>query len=260
MSSNAIASIVLATATLAGCDGVFGLSGGELKVCDDSSFATSKPHRVSPGYAFSVTWDRDRIFYMTGPTYEMSLPDGTPHAIDIGPYQPDVMAVSPEGDAMLFTVFLEPPELHVSLRASSTTWTADALVPFGTYAGTPTAAEFGPRRVLVRLRAGAPDVQEYEADGNSWRPVGDVHPIDGSVAPNLTPAGLDMVFAATIGSDSGVFIAHRASTAEWFGPPALILAGAHDSPQLLDRCRELYVVEASADPNDGGRVVVRYDR
>lgn len=234
---------------------MFGLSGGELRPCDDSSFASAKPTHIVDAYAFSVTWERDRMYFATGLTYEMSLPNGKPQAVDLGPYSADTLAVAPEGDGMFFTVAFEPPMLLGAVQTGSA-WASDPLVPLGTYAGTPTAAAFGPRRVLVRLRYSLSQVQEYEDDGNTWQPVGPVHSIPGDFAPNLTPAGFDMVYADHAGA---VWIAHRPSVGEWFGDATMILDGQHQFPQLLDRCHELYVIDLPID-SGAQTAVQRYAR
>jgi hypothetical protein len=203
---------------------------------------------------FSVSWDRDRMVYATaGAIYEKALPDGQPIAIDATVYPPLALALAPEGDAMFMTALVEPPVLQAAVRGDAARWAPDAIVPTGTLAGAPSAAEFGPRRVLVRLRIERPEVQEYEAVDNRWQPLGDVHAIGGSYAPNLTPSGLDMVYADVSGDSRAVFVAHRATSAVWFGAPVAVLAGAHAFPQLLDRCHALYTVGPD-------QVVRRYDR
>jgi hypothetical protein len=92
--------------------------------------------------------------------------------------------------------------------------------------------------------------------GDGWQPVGDVRLIGGNYAPNLTPSGLDMLYQDDPGDGAAVFIAHRPSTAVWFGPPVAILPGVHSFPQLLDHCRSLYALDITVDE----QVVRRYDR
>jgi len=213
--------LALAAVLLGGCDVVLGID-ASVKPCGNDSFASVKPAAIGTADTFSLSWD------------------GTPAPIDLGVYVPIPIALTPEADAMFYSAMIEPPVLQAAVRGgSTTTWNVDAIVPTGTFAGTPSAADFGPRRVLVRLRADQASVQEYEDVAGSWQPVGDAHDVDGAFAPNLTPSGLDMVYAAS----DAVYVAHRASMSQWFGDPVAILPGAHASPQLLDQCRELYVVD-----------------
>jgi hypothetical protein len=253
--------VALAVGAAGGCDLVFGVD-GDAAPCGDESFATAASSAVVTADAFSVSWAGDRIVYeRSGELDEQPLPAGAPSEIRASSYVPLAIALAPEGDAMFYTAEGEPPLLQAIVR-SGAGWQLDPVVPDGATAGVPSAAEFGPRRVLVRVRSGWPEVQEYEADGDRWRPVGDVHALGdvavlGSVAraPNLTPSGLDMIYAVPDGDAPAVFIAHRASTAAWFGPPVAILPGSHAFPQLLGRCRTLYALEAAPS-----MTVRRYDR
>ncbi len=253
--------VALAVAAAGGCDLVFGV-GGDAAPCGDESFAAAASTAVVTADAFSVSWAGDRIVYeRAGELDERSLPAGAPSEIRASMYVPLAIALAPEGDAMFYTAEGEQPLLQAIVRTGAG-WQPDPVVPEGATAGVPSAAEFGPRRVLVRVRSGLPDVQEYEADGDRWRPVGGAHAI-GDVdvtsslvwAPNLTPSGLDMVYAVPDGDAPAVFIAHRASTDAWFGAPVAILPGSHPSPQLIGRCRTLYAIEQSAE-----MIVRRYDR
>lgn len=233
-----------------GCHIVFGVD-ADARPCGDEPFSSAPIELDLPGgfevETFSVSWDRDRIVWETaGSLYEQALPGGEAVVIDPTVYNALAVALAPEGDAMFVTAQIEPPVLMAAVRSAAAGWVRDAIVPPGTMAGSPSAAEFGPRRVLVRQRFGRPEVQEYEAVDNRWQPVGDVHPIGGKYGPNLTPSGLDMLYAADAGDGPAVFIAHRASTAEWFGAPVAILPGAYEFPVLLNRCRSLYALDTSA--------------
>ena len=237
-----------------GCNLVLGVE-RDTRPCGDESFSNAAPSDVTAAELFSVSWDGDRMVYASGGVlYEQALPAGEPAAIDATLYPALALALAPEGDAMFITAQVEPPLLQAAVRSGPARWAPDAIVPAGALAGSPSAAEFGPRRVLVRLRFGAPEVQEYEADDNRWAPVGDIHAIGGTFAPNLTPSGLDMVYGDSSGDSPAVFVAHRASTAAWFGAPVAIMAGAHAFPQLLDRCRALYTLDTT------DHVVRRYER
>jgi hypothetical protein len=250
--------LVLACAA-GGCDLVFGVS-DDAAPCGDESFAGAVSTALVTAEAFSVSWAGDRIVYKDASGLrDRPLPDGAPSLIDLTVYDPIAVALTPEGDAMFFTANIEPPILEAFVRTGAG-WAVDSVVPSGAIAGSPSAAEFGPRRVLVRIHQDLPDVQEYEADGNRWRPVGDVHAVGGVQAvPNLTPSGLDMVYTELTGDAPGVLVAHRPSTDAWFGAPMLILPGPYDFPQLLGRCRTLYALELR--PGVGaGSLVRRYDR
>ena len=222
---------------LAGCDVVAGVE-IERAPCDAGSFADVATSDLVAATGFSLSWDRDLIVYLTDTgAFQQRLPGGDAIAIDLGIYDVGEPALAPEGDALFYTQQIEPPLVVAALRAG-TSWTFDGVAPAGSFAGTPSSPEFGPRRVLVRVAMGGA-VQEYEQDGNAWVPVGALQAVDSTIAPNLTPSGLDMVFA----SRDGVLVAHRASVDEWFGEPLLIQPGEHQFPQLLDRCRELYTLD-----------------
>jgi len=237
----------LALLVLAGCDVVAGVD-AEPRPCGDDMF-DGDPVTITAANAFSLSWDRDVLVYVLDAlVYEQRLPDGEPKVIDLGIYPIDQLALAPEADALFYSSALEPPELAAALRVAPTQWTFDGAAPAGTYAGTPSSPEFGPRRVLVRQVLGGP-IQEFVQDGNAWVPVGSPLAIAGDHAPSLTASGLDLVFADA----TGVYSAHRGSVEVPFGEPQLILAGEHARPQLLDRCHELYVI----DPD---QVINRYDR
>jgi hypothetical protein len=232
--------------SIGGCDVVFGLS-HDRDPCDATSFATATPKDLATAQDFSVSWDRS-FAVVSGDlgAFEVTLADGTTTPIDLGIYNMSGLAMAPEGTSMFFTAVVEPPSLQGALRAGAASWvTTTARLPAGTFAGTPTADEFGPRRVLVRLRDATDQIQEYEDDDGLWKPHGDVHEVGAMFAPNLTPNGLSMVFAGTDPTtlEPAVFLATRASIDDWFGDPIAILPGPHRSPQLLDTCKALYVVD-----------------
>jgi hypothetical protein len=250
--------LVLACAA-GGCDLVFGVS-DDAAPCGDQSFAGAGSTDLVAAQAFSVSWAGDRIvYYETGVLRDQPLPDGAASSIDLTVYDALAVALTPEGDAMFFTANEESPLLQAFVRTGAG-WAVDGIVPSGATAGSPSAAEFGARRVLVRSRRDMADVQEYEADGDRWRPVGDVHPVGGIPgAPNLTPSGLDMVYAEITGDAPGVFVAHRPSTDAWFGAPKRILPGQYQFAQLLGRCHTLYALEVRPGVA-AGSLVRRYDR
>ena len=229
-----------------GCDVVFGVD-SDRDPCDVSSFATATPRDIAPAASFSISWDRSLAVIQTDiQTVEMTLDDGVQTPIDLGAYNMLGLAMAPEGTSMFFTEAVEPPALTGALRAGAGAWvTTTARLPAGTYAGTPTADELGPRRVLVQLRDSIDQIQEYEDDSGFWMPHGEVHEVAGQFAPNLTPNGLSMVYTGfdPMTGELAIFIATRASIDEWFGDAVVILPGPHSSPQLLDTCKALYVVD-----------------
>lgn len=248
------ASVLGVVLLVGGCDAVFGLS-GDPGPCGSTSFATAKGVDITPAEAFSISRDRTLVVLENeGLAYQLVLPGGQPEAIDLGVYPAVSFSIAPEGGSLFYTAMIEPPLLLGAVR-SGATWSLDATVPSGTYVGTPSADEFGPRRVIARLRDARSDLQEYEDDGGVWIAHGDTHPTDAQFAPNLAPNGLTMVYAALDPATGlpAVFVATRSSMADWFGAPTSILPGAHSAPQLLDMCRELYVI-------DDDQTLRRYDR
>jgi len=249
--------LVIAIVALAGCDSVFGVT-YKPKPCAvpgfDGAPMTVVAQSPNPGVgavAFSVSWDETlAVVDFDGTRYEMALPNGTPVPIDLGIYPAARYSLAPEGDALLYSAAEEPPLLQSARRTGAAAWSLGGSVPLGAYAGTPSAADFGPPRVLVRLRDAHPDVQEYEHDGTHWVAVGTTHPVDGWFAPNLTPDGLTMSYDDGAGM---TLAATRTTVGDWFGPPAPTSSGGHAQPQLLDECHHLYTVDT-----DG--VVRRYDR
>jgi hypothetical protein len=243
----------------AGCDLVVGLN-DQPRLCSIQRFDRAAHADVAPlpSYdqatplmptSFSISGDASRaVVTFNGLPYEIALPGGAPVAIDLGPYVPAALALAPEGDELFVSAQLEPPLLSAARRDASGTWTLDGVAPAGVYAGTPSALEFGPARILVRLRDAQPDVQEYELDGNSWVAIGAPHAVGGMYAPNLTADGLAMTFAA----DGVAYAATRPSRDAWFGDAATIDANFERHPMLFDRCRTFYAL----DPDD---VIRRYD-
>jgi hypothetical protein len=235
-----------------GCDLAFGLDGEE--PCSLGSFDGAQTTDITEADDFSIDWDQTLAVYTRqGLAFEVALPSATPKPIDLGPYTMLALSLTPEGNALFYTASIEPPVLRGALRAGDAQWQLDAGVPRGSYAGTPSADVFGPRRVLVRMRAADAEVVEYEDDSGRWVPVGEPHVVEGAVAPNLTPNGLTMVYAGVDAEQQpAIFAATRASTADWFGPPTIILRGMHRSPLLFGRCKRLYTVDTG--------VLRRFDR
>ena len=241
--------LLLAALVCGGCDLVVGMS-SDPRPCGNASFV-GKPTAIVPADAFSIDWDqRIAVLVENGLPFEYSLADKKQSAIDLGGYVDTSLSLAPEGDGLFFTAMIEPPTLMAAALEKSV-WHTGQQAPRGTFAGTPSADVFGPRRVLVRLRDGQPTVQEYEDQNGVWAAVGDPHDLPGIAAPNLTPNGLTMVYAG--GADNpGIFQATRPATSAWFSDPQLVLTGDHLAPQLLGRCSNLYVL-------DGG-TLTRYDR
>ena len=229
-----------------GCDLVLGLD-KDPTPCTPESFADATPVAITEADQFTVDWDQTfAVVSAAGLMWEVALPDGAPVAIDLGVYVDFGLSLSPEGTALFYTAAIEPPLLRGALRTGEATWSLDATAPRGTFAGTPSADAFGPRHVLVRMRPTDIEVTEYENVDGVWTPLG-AHEVPGMLAPNLSPNGLVMVYAA-----DGIYAATRASRDEWFGEPMLILEGTYMQPQLLGKCKNLYVTD--------GTTLHRFDR
>src|SRR6185503_16266524 len=170
-------------------------------------------------------------------------------------------ALAPEGNAVFFTAQIEPQTLKGAVRGGDT-WQLGAEVPRGTYAGTPSADVFGPRRVLVRERVTSEDIQEFEDVDGHWQPIGVALPLVGLGAPNLTPNGLTMVY---VGFDDAlehvVFARSRESVDAPFGEPVALRKGVMRAPQLCGKCKQLYVIDSGVGETGGDTtLIVRYDR
>jgi hypothetical protein len=235
-----------------GCDLAFGVDPEE-QPCDVSSFDDARYTEITHAFDFSINWDQTRGVVVDTFNYDLALPGGDRTPIDLGLYSPVSVALVPEGNALFYTISVEPEELHGALRNTNGTWLLGATVPRGTVAGTPSADVFGPRRVVVQMRAGDAAVQEYEDAGGRWVTVGDPHPLVAETPPNLTPNGLTAVFSRSNDDGSAdIFMMTRASTADWFGEPTKILGAADHHPQLLGNCKRLYTAHEG--------MLRRYDR
>jgi len=228
---------------LAGCDFVFGVN-GQPEPCELASFDAATATPIVDADEFSVDWDQSfAVFFSDGFNWQVELPDGEPRKIDLGIYNPTSFSLTPEGDALFFTAAIEPMLLQGALRDGNT-WTVGARVPRGTYAGTPSADVFGPRRVLVKMLAFEETVQEYEDDNGTWVPIGEPLNIASLAAPNLTPNGLTMVYAGFDDEGhTGVLAQQRESVDEPFAPPKLMRMGDLRAPQLCGKCRQLYAID-----------------
>jgi len=246
-------SVVALALAAGGCDLVFDV-GGEQDPCSLGSFDDAPTVDLATAETFSVDWDQTfAVISASGISREIALPQGTATDIDLGPYAPGGIALAPEGTSMFYTEIIEPPVLAGALRGGVGVWKLVTDVPRGTFAGTPSADVFGPRRVLVKMRATDAAVQEYEDQAGHWVAVGGTQMVPSDQAPNLTPNGLTAVYSTTEadGVTHAVYGMTRPSTAVWFGEPVKILAG-DQWPQLLGKCQKLYAV------HDG--VLRRYDR
>jgi hypothetical protein len=229
---------------VAACDAVVGID-TDAKACKLGSFADAMPAQLAPVEDFSIDWDMTfAVVTVNGRPQELDLATKTMSEIDLGPYNDVALALAPEGNALFYTAVIEPMVLEGALRGGAAQWQQGATVPRGTFAGTPSADVFGPRRLLLTIRPGDPTVIELEDRNGVWTPVGDPHPLVSEHAPNLTPNGLTMVWAGT--ADDGmpaVLAAQRKSTAEWFGAPTVLRSGAYYNAQLLDDCKRLYTTD-----------------
>ena len=227
---------------LTGCDLMFGLTGQPFP-CELGAFDGATPRVIGQADSFSIDWDQTyAVLARDGAVFEMDLPAGEPTMIELGVYMNLGLSLTPEADALLYTIAIEPYELRGALRDSDV-WQLDAAVPRGTYAGTPSADVFGPRRVLVRMRMIGEEVQEYEDRDGRWVAVGAPFEVPSMFAPNLTPNGLTMVFDAIDAEGMpGVFAKQRTHVDKEFGEPVALIRGAFSSPQLCGSCRQLYAL------------------
>lgn len=243
---------VLLALPLAGCDAVFGLD-GEIDPCELGSFADVTPVDLVEAVEFSV--DREMTFgviTMRGAYLELDLATNALTPIELGPYATNSLALTPEGDALLYTALHEPPILRGALRGGVAEWKLDAEVPRATLAGTPSADAFGPRRMLVKARPNDTTIVEYEDVQGTWTAIREPQPHFALRPPHLTPDGLTMVYGDPEGEQPAVYAAQRTSTSEWFGEPRPLLAGTFLSAQLLGQCKTLFASD--------GSMLRRYDR
>ena len=241
---------------LAGCDLVFGVN-GQPAPCELGSFDEAARTEIVEADEFSVDWDQTfAVISQVGLSWEVSLSDRIQKPIDLGVYMNLALALAPEGHAVFYTTSVEPPTLAGALRGDNA-WQLDARVPIGTYAGTPSADVFGPRRVLVRMRPNDTDVQEYEDQDGRWVTVGAPFELASEFPPNLTPNGLTMVYAGfNAAGEAGVFAHSRNSVDEPFGDAVVLSMQPLHRPQLCGQCQQLYVIDGSGEYN----MLVRLDR
>jgi hypothetical protein len=245
-------SSVVALVALAGCDLVFGLD-DKPEPCPLASFDGAAPTTITAAQHYSIDWDQTfAVISQEGASFEMALPDGAPTPTDLGLYMTLGLSLNPEANALFYTIMVEPMELKGALRGDEG-WRLDAVVPRGTFAGTPSADVFGPRRVMIRERELSADVQEFEDTNGVWKPIGAPLPIPGMLPPSLTPNGLTMVYAATDAEGAPMILAaQRSSVDAEFSAPTILLRGDYRAPQLCGMCQQLYVIS--------GPDLVRFDR
>jgi hypothetical protein len=237
---------------LGACDVVWGLSGEPSPCRLDSFDNATTSDEIMAGDHFTVSTGVNRVVVVNvGNILEQPLGGGDPVQLQLGVYTPLSVALAPEGTLLFHSGAIEPPLLQMATRDATGVWTnTDRLPPKGIIAGVPTSADFGPRRVLVKLRAGPPEVQEYEDDGVAWNPIGEPRAIAGIGAPNLTVSGLTMVF--TDRDETGqnfVFAANRDSIDDAFGEPTVIRTsefGMADAQLVGNRCNTMFVNEAGS--------------
>jgi hypothetical protein len=235
--------------SLAACDVVWGLS-GEPGPCDLTAYDQAIASDLVSNLHVTVAAQAERLVF-TNPanqTFEQPLAGGDPIAMSLGVYDPFTLALAPEGELLFHSASLEPPLLQVAERGADGTWRPSTRVPpKGVFAGVPTAADFGDRRVLVRTRFGRPEVQEYVDDGVRWVPVGEPFEVPGPFAPNLTISGLTMVFTAGEPSTGfQVLAANRNSVDDAFGEPSALHRSdveLADAQLAGKRCDTMFVSE-----------------
>jgi hypothetical protein len=231
---------------VAACDSVVGIE-TDAKACKLASFADATAVDITAADDFSIDWDmKFAVVTVNSRPQELDLATKTLSEIDLGPYNDIALALAPEGNALFYTAVIEPMVLEGALRGGAAQWQQGATVPRGTFAGTPSADVFGPRRMLLKVRPGDAMVTELEDDSGVWTPIGDPHELASDHVPNLTPNGLTMVWPGT--ADDGmpaVLAAQRTTTAEWFGPPTVLRSGMYYNAQLLDDCKRLYTTDSN---------------
>jgi hypothetical protein len=222
---------------------VFGLS-DTVDPCelDDGAFDTAEPVDLGAAEDFSIAVDRDlAVVQVDGLIFEVRLGGGDPVPIFLGDYPAYAFGFAPEGDALFYSAPVEPIELLGAARGADGAWRLGRTVPKATFAGAPSADAYGPRRVIVRVRATDTAVRELEDVAGVWTPIGEPFEIgEGPFAPNLTPSALAMVWS----TETAVLAATRATPDAPFAAPRTILSRRARAPQLAaDRCQTLYASE-----------------
>jgi hypothetical protein len=243
-------SVALLAVVLGGCDLVFGIDAEETP-CEVASFAEVTPVDVVEAEDFSFDWEETfGVVQKDGVVSEISPIDATLTPIDLGPYNTFGLSLAPEGNALFYTLMIEPLTLKAALRGAPADWYLDAGVPRGVFAGTPSADIFGPRRVMVRVPIRDAEgvlverVQEYEDASGVWTAIGEPREMTTLRAPNLTPEGLTMSYPGfDEAGEPGLFVEQRTSRSAAFGAPVMILAGAYANAQLTSRCARLYATD-----------------
>jgi hypothetical protein len=244
---------LLVIACLGGCDVVWGLS-GEPSACELGAFDGEPVATATDGFRFTVSGDGERAILIEdeASVFEAELAIGDRQPVELPPYTPIAIALSPEGDLLFHSSAIEPTLLELAERTNGVWMKSDRVPPKGVFAGVPSSLAFGARRVIVRLRDTGTDVQEYVDDGAAWNPVGDPQPLPGSLAGNLTENGLTMTFLDVdpANGEPAIFAANRASVDDWFGAPVQLRAGTHETNggQLIGKttCDTLFVSEQGA--------------
>lgn len=247
---------------LSGCDVAFGLT-GEPSPCDLGSFDDSMPSEITQAEAFSFTDDGFGVVVSEGFSFEMTGQDLVSidlDADDATGYIEGQLGISPEGDLLVYSRMIEPPQLMIAKRGDDGVWRTDPRpAPKGVFGGAPSGTAFGARHMLVRTSDAKPTVQEYE-DTGAWKPIGEPFDLPGGGSVGLTPNGLTMVFLEAVEpglSESPVLVkaANRESMSDSFGEPEVILSTTRArAAQILDgkHCDQLLVSDGSA--------LLRYDR
>ena len=105
-----------AVTVLGGCDLVFGLD-GDAEPCDVPSFADATPTDITPAEDFSFDWyETFGVVQVDGQHFEITPSDAMLKLIDIGPYSAKGLSLTPEGDALFYTINVEPLTLKGALR------------------------------------------------------------------------------------------------------------------------------------------------
>jgi hypothetical protein len=257
-------SAMLATIALAhvsGCDLVFGVDPAP-SPCELGSFEMAMVEDIVAADELSLDWNGTLAVVMwEGNAFELDVKTSVLTPINLGLYHNRNIALSPEGNALLYTAGDEPPVLRGALRRKPGSWELETDAPPGTYAGTVSADAIGPRRLLVTIGQLDDSVVEYEDIAGRWTVVSGPHPLTSLRTPNLTPDALTMVYAAEDpAGEVAIFAAQRATTSEWFGEPIRLRSGSFVSAQLVGRCTQLYVTESVLSDTTTTSMMRRYER
>ena len=244
--------LLIALALVSGCDVVVGLSGDQ-RPCGNARFGRQgHADRARPMTSRSTGTQTFAVLASDGAAVEYRFSDKSQTRDRSRRLQHHRARARARGQRPVLHGLDRAADLDGGRARRKSAWRTGQRVPQGTYAGTPSADTFGPRRSLVRAR---PRLRDGPGVRGSGRRVG-------RGRRSARRAGLRRAEPHAERPDDGlprrrrdspgIFLATRASTDAWFGTPVLVLEGEHRFPQLLGRCSDLYVID------DG--TLTRYER